>query len=253
MWPKVRMILKFCAFLHFWSVALWVFVGHGFQPCWYTSRPVGRLRLHLWDLQRGPCCRSTRVISTSNCGLIGGPWWAMAGHGGIWIGLRQSSFFGRASVDDGCCLQADSVLWPICGILTSWYLSTLQYRVRTQLEWFGIAQHACWERKRTRLRFLSVVDASPSQTLAFSISTLPETSRRSRNDLPFSIFQSKVFVQQSLAKRTFHCVWAVCPATAGWIECPVRPRGVNVICKLMKRTNPSMSWNECGYIWYNIL
>ena len=96
------MILKFCAFLHFWSVALWVFVGHGFQPCWYTSSPVGRLRLHLWDLQSGPCCRSTRVISTSNCGLIGGPWWDMVGHGKPWI-WRDLNWAGQIAVHLICC------------------------------------------------------------------------------------------------------------------------------------------------------
>ena len=88
-------------------------------------------------------------------------------------------------------------------------------RSANSMNWSDLVQHSMlalalcivhWEITRTRLRFLSVVDASPSQNLAFSISTLPETSRRSRIDLPFSIFQSKVFVQQSLAKRTFHCV-----------------------------------------------
>ena len=118
------MILKFCAFLHFWSVALWVFVGHGFQPCWYTSSPVGRLRLHLWDLQSGPCCRSTRVISTSNCGLIGGTWWDMVSHGygGIWIGLGKSLFISFVvMVAATLTSEAELVFWT-CFSRQGWML-----------------------------------------------------------------------------------------------------------------------------------
>ena len=43
-----------------------------------VSLAVGRLRLHLWELQGGPCCRSTGVVSTSNCGLQLVGRWAMA-------------------------------------------------------------------------------------------------------------------------------------------------------------------------------
>lgn len=270
------MILKFCAFLHFWSVALWVFVGHGFQPCWYTSSPVGRLRLHLWDLESGPCCRSTRVISTSNCGLIGGPWWD---HGKPWIWRdlnwagqiavhlicchgrchidrpqRQSSFFGRASVDkDGCCLQADSVLWPICGILTSWYLSTLQYRVRTQLGWFIWYSTACLLGEKTDSAEV------PFCSWRFSVSDSCIQHFNAARDIDkvekwfaiqhFSI-QSIGATKSCQANVSLRLSSVPCDGWLNWMPSPSKGSQ----CDLQNwwkdafPTNPSMSWNECIYI-----